>query len=209
MNVDPKDRVDRLRRAEPRRKPDDDPERRIPPSQYLTTKFPVLTHGYTPRVKTDRWRLRVFGAVAAEIEWTWDEFVALPQVDITADFHCVTRWSQLDNIWTGIPIGEVIQRVDLAPDAQYVTVHAHGQYTTNLPVADLFEDDVLFAHSWNHAPLTAEHGGPMRLVVPKLYAWKSAKWVNGLEFTTHDRAGFWEKAGYHDRGNPWKEERFS
>jgi len=160
-------------------------------------------------VNTDRWRFRVFGEVAAETEWTWDEFTSLPQVDIRSDFHCVTRWSQLDNIWTGIAIAEVINRIDLSQEARYVTVHAYGQYTTNLPVADLLEEDVLFAHSWNGAPLSIEHGGPMRLIVPKLYAWKSAKWVNGLEFMSHDRRGFWEEAGYHDRGDPWKEERFN
>lgn len=209
MNGDPRDRVDRLRRADPRRTPDEDPEGRIPPGQYLTTKFPVLTHGRTPKVSTDRWQLRVFGAVAEEVTWDWDAFNALPQVEITSDFHCVTRWSQLDNTWTGISISEVVNHIQILADARYVTVHAHGQYTTNLPLADLLDEEVLFAHSWNGKPLTPEHGGPMRLVVPKLYAWKSAKWVEALEFMTHDRRGFWEEAGYHDRGDPWKEQRFN
>jgi DMSO/TMAO reductase YedYZ molybdopterin-dependent catalytic subunit len=151
----------------------------------------------------------VFGAVAEEVTWDWDAFNALPQVEITSDFHCVTRWSQLDNTWTGISISEVVNHIQILADARYVTVHAHGHYTTNLPLADLLDEEVLFAHSWNGKPLTPEHGGPMRLVVPKLYAWKSAKWVEALEFMTHDRRGFWEEAGYHDRGDPWKEQRFN
>jgi len=209
MNIDPKKRVDRLRSANPRRKPDEDPEGRIPPGQYLTEKFPVLTHGGTRKINPERWRMKVYGAVVREVEWTYDSFMALPQVDITADFHCVTRWSQLDNVWTGVPIGEVMKQVELAADVRYVMVHAYGQYETNLPLTALLEEDVLFAHSWNGEPLTADHGGPMRLVVPKLYAWKSAKWVHGLEFMVNDRPGFWEQAGYHNNGDPWTEERFN
>ena len=209
MKQDPQKRVDTRRRATPRRRPDADPEGRIPPGQYLTDKFPVLTHGPTPTIDLETWRFRAFGLVESEITWTYTEFMALPQIEITTDFHCVTRWSQLDNTWQGVPIGEVINRLTIQPEAQYVMVHAFGGYTTNLPLADLLEDDVLFAHSRNGAPLSSEHGGPLRLVVPRLYAWKSAKWANGLEFMAHDRPGFWEAAGYHNHGDPWEEERFN
>ena len=209
MNVDPKQRVDKLRRANPKRKPDEDPENRVPPGQYLTDKFPVLTHGPTPKVNLERWQFQVYGSVSEEVSWSYDDFTALPQIEITTDFHCVTRWSQLDNVWQGVPITEVIKQIGILKEAQYVMVHAYGGYTTNLPLVDLIDDDVLFAHSHNGEPLSAEHGGPLRLVVPKLYAWKSAKWVNGLEFMPHDRPGFWEGYGYHNHGDPWTEERFS
>lgn len=209
MSIDPEDRVNRLKRANPRRKPDDDPEGRIPPGQYLTEKFPVLTKGPTPNVNLDRWRFRLFGNVAADVELTWAEFADLPRVTITSDFHCVTRWSLLDSTWEGVHVREVVRVADILASTRFVMVHAYGQYTTNLPLADLIDDDVLFADTWNGEPLSRDHGGPLRLVVPKLYAWKSAKWVNGLEFLEHDQRGYWEQAGYHDRGDPWKEERFS
>ena len=202
-------RVDRLRTAFPRRKPDDDPDGRLPPGQYLTKKFPVLTSGTTPKASIEYWRFSVTGLVQNEFTWSYDEFMAMPQVELTADFHCVTRWSQLDNLWTGIPVAEVLKRIDVKPEAQFVMVSAHGGYTTNLPLNDFADDDVLFAHSRNGEPLSREHGWPLRLIVPKLYAWKSAKWVNGLDFMAVDRPGFWEGYGYHNHGDPWKEERFS
>lgn len=209
MNIDPKQRVDKLRQANPKRKPDADPENRIPPGQYLTDKFPVLTHGPTPKLNLTTWKFRILGLVDNKISWTYQEFLSLPQIDLTTDFHCVTRWSQLDNTWTGVPIAEVMKHVIVQPEAQYVMVHAHGGYTTNLPLIDLLEDDVIFAHSRNGEPLSPDHGWPLRLVVPKLYAWKSAKWVTGLEFMPHDKPGFWETAGYHNHGDPWTEERFN
>ena len=207
--MNPEDRVDRLKRTQPRRQPDEDPEGRIPPGQYLTKKFPVLTKGPTPTLDLDRWRLRLFGNVTEEVVFSWEEFSELPRVTITTDFHCVTRWSLLDCTWEGVHIRDVVARVEVLSSTRYVMVHGYGQYTTNLPVADLIDEDVLFAHSWNGEPLSKNHGGPIRLVVPKLYAWKSTKWVNGLEFLTHNQRGYWEQAGYHDRGDPWKEERFS
>ena len=209
MNSDPNDRVEKLKRSTPRRTPDEDPEGRIPPGQYLTEKFPVLTKGPTPNLNLDRWQFRLFGNVAEETTLSFDDFMTLPQVTIKTDFHCVTRWSMLDCTWEGIYIRDIIDKVDIVSSTRFVMIHAYGQYTTNLPLADLIDDDVLFAHTWNGELLTKEHGGPLRLVVPKLYAWKSAKWVNGLEFVEYDRLGFWEQAGYHDRGDPWKEERFS
>jgi DMSO/TMAO reductase YedYZ molybdopterin-dependent catalytic subunit len=207
--IDPKTRVDRLKRANPTRKPDLDTEGRVPPGQYLTEKFPVLTHGPTPKVDPARWQFRIFGLVAEDILWTYEEFMALPQVDLTSDFHCVTRWSQLDNTWTGVPITEIVTRIGIRREAKYVMVHAYGGYTTNLPLVDLLSEDVIFAHSRNGEPLSADHGWPLRLIVPKLYAWKSAKWVNALEFMAEDQAGFWEGYGYHNHGDPWTEERFS
>jgi DMSO/TMAO reductase YedYZ molybdopterin-dependent catalytic subunit len=209
LNINPEDRVNKLRRAEPRRKPDKDPEGRIPPGQYLTEKFPVLTTGPTPKVNLDRWRLRLWGNVAQEVEFTHPQFQDLPRVTIVSDFHCVTRWSMLDSTWEGVHIREIINQIDIVSSTRFVMVHAYGQYTTNLPLADLIDEDVLFATHWNGEPLSIEHGGPVRLVVPKLYAWKSAKWVNGLEFLEYDEPGYWEQAGYHDHGAPWKEERFS
>jgi DMSO/TMAO reductase YedYZ molybdopterin-dependent catalytic subunit len=209
MSIDPKERVEKLKRANPTRKPDQDPENRVPPGQYLTEKFPVLTHGPTPKVNPERWQFRVYGLVAEDVAWTYKEFLALPQIELTTDFHCVTRWSQLDNTWTGVSITELIKHIGIQRDSQYVMVHAYGGYTTNLPLVDLLSDDVIFAHSRNGEPLSAEHGWPLRLIVPKLYAWKSAKWINGLEFMALDRTGFWEGYGYHNHGDPWTEERFS
>ena len=209
MKPNAEDRVDRLKRAQPSRDPDNDPEGRIPPGQYLTEKFPVLSKGPTPNIDLERWQFRIFGNVANEVVLNYQEFTDLPQVTITTDFHCVTRWSMLDSTWEGIPIREVIDRVDILSSSKFVMVQAYGQYTTNLPLSDLIDEDVLFAHSWNGEPLSSEHGGPLRLVVPKLYAWKSAKWVNGLEFLENDQPGYWEQAGYHKHGDPFKEERFS
>ncbi len=207
MDPDPFKRVARLRAAEPRRKPGEND--RLPPGQHLTDKFPVLTYGSTPHVPKDRWRLRVTGLVEEALVWTYEDLAAMPQADITADFHCVTRWSQLDNAWTGVPIREAMSRVRLKPEAGFVMVHGYGGYTTNLHLEDFLDDDVLLAHSRNGEPLSGEHGGPLRLIVPKRYAWKSAKWINGLEFMAQDRPGFWESCGYHMRGDPWAEERFS
>ncbi len=207
MELNPFKRVARLRAADPKRKPDEND--RLPPGQYLTDKFPVLTHGPTQRVPKDRWRFKVFGLVEEEIAWTYDDILAMPQVEITADFHCVTRWSQLDNRWKGVSIHEVMGRIRPRPEARFVTIHGYGGYTTNLPLDELADDDVLLAHTRNGESLSAEHGGPLRLIVPKLYAWKSAKWVNGLEFMASDRPGFWESYGYHMHGDPWTEERFS
>ena len=184
-------------------------QERLPPRQRLAKRWPVLTHGETPLIEMDAWRLRLFGEVEKSIVFTWDDVLAMPQTDVRADMHCVTRWSKLDNVWRGVSIREILGRVRLKPSARFVLVHAYGGYTTNLPLAVLDDDDVLLAHSHNGEPLTPEHGYPLRLVVPKRYAWKSAKWVNGLEFIPHDQPGFWERNGYHNDGDPWKEERYS
>ena len=181
---------------------------KAPPGQFLTEKFPVLTYGPTPKIDTKEWRFRVFGLVEEELELDWKEFLALPQVTLAADFHCVTQWSRLDNTWQGIPFSEVMKRIKPKPEGKFVMVHCYGGYTTNLELEALLEEDVLFAHTHDGKLLPADHGGPLRLVVPKLYGWKSAKWVNGLEFIEHNEAGFWEMRGYNMHGDPWKEERF-
>ncbi|MFN7941789.1 MAG: sulfite oxidase-like oxidoreductase [Thermoanaerobaculia bacterium] len=182
---------------------------RVPPGQYVTAKWPVLTHGPTPTFDPAIWRLRLYGAVAEERRWTAAEFGALPRVRVTADFHCVTRFSTLDNAWEGVATRDIARQAKLAPDAAHVLVHCYGGYTTNLPLEDFLSERALFADTWNGAPLPADHGGPLRLVVPHLYAWKSAKWVKSVEFLTEEKRGFWEENGYHTYGDPWREQRFS
>lgn len=186
----------------------DDWRDRLPPGQHLTQKWPVLHYGSIPEIDLATWRLRLFGEVEEEVELTWDEFMALPQTTRTNDIHCVTGWSRLDNTWTGVTIPDLMKLVRLKPTATHVMVHAYGGYTTNLPLEEFLREDVLLAHSHDGQPLTPEHGWPLRLVVPQLYFWKSAKWVRGIEFMAGDRPGFWERYGYHNHGDPWKEERF-
>ncbi len=179
-----------------------------PPGQFVTERFPVLTFGPTPRISLDDWQFKIFGLVDEEITLDWKQFNDLPQVTLDAEFHCVTQWSKLQNTWEGILFTDVMKLVTPKPEAKYVMAHCYGGYTTNVALDVLDDDDVLFAHSHDGAPLTPEHGGPMRLVVPKRYGWKSAKWVSGIEFMAEDEPGFWEMRGYHMEGDPWKEERF-
>ena len=181
---------------------------RVPPGQYLTEKFPVLTYGPTPRFDPKTWGFRVFGLVEQELVLTHEQFMSLPKIKVTADFHCVTQWSRLNNEWEGVSFQEIMKLIKPRPEANYVMLHCDGGYTTNLPLQDLLEPSVLFASRHDGQPLHPDHGGPLRLVVPKLYGWKSAKWVRGLEFMAKDKPGFWEARGYHMRGNPWREERF-
>jgi DMSO/TMAO reductase YedYZ molybdopterin-dependent catalytic subunit len=182
---------------------------KLPAGQHVTLKFPVLTYGATQYISTKDWRLTFDGLVEKPLTLNWEQFMALPQVTITADFHCVTRWSMLDKTWTGVPVKEVLKLIVPKPTAKAVMVHCYGGYTTNLTLNILNDDDVLLCHSWEGAPLTPEHGGPCRLLVPKRYAWKSAKWIARLEFLPEDRPGFWEQNGYSMSADPWKEERFS
>jgi len=182
---------------------------RVPPGQYTTDKWPILTYGGTPRVDPETWTFRISGLVAAERVFSWQEFQALPRVRITADFHCVTRFSTLDNAWEGVATLELLRHVQVGPEASHVLVHCYGGYTTNLPLEDFLSARALLADRHNGKPLPIDHGGPVRLVVPHLYAWKSAKWVNGVELLSEDRRGFWEENGYHTYGDPWQEERFS
>ena len=179
-----------------------------PPGQFVTERFPVLTFGPTPRINLDDWQFKIFGLVDNEITLDWKQFNDLPQVTLDAEFHCVTQWSKLENTWEGILFTDVMKLVTPKPEAKYVMAHCYGGYTTNVALDVLVDDDVMFAHSHDGAPLTPEHGGPMRLVVPKRYGWKSAKWVSGIEFMAEDEPGFWETRGYHMEGDPWKEERF-
>ncbi len=182
--------------------------RPAPPGQYVTAKFPVLSYKDTPKIDMATWRFRAFGLVEHEASFTWEQFMDMPQVALTRDFHCVTQWSRLDNLWKGVPFREVMQRIQPKPEAKFVMVHCYGGYTTNLPLEVLLSEDVLFAHRHDGKPLEPDHGGPMRLVVPSRYGWKSAKWVNGLEFMAQDEPGFWERMGYNMNADPWKEERF-
>jgi DMSO/TMAO reductase YedYZ molybdopterin-dependent catalytic subunit len=184
------------------------PEDGVPPGQFVTEKFPVLTFGSAPNVDPSEWRMRVSGLVQSEQTMDWDEFTALDRVTLDAEFHCVTQWSRLVNTWEGVPIRAVLDAVKPLPEARYVMVHCYGGYSTNISLDVLDDDDVLFAYRHDGQQLPREHGGPLRLVVPKRYAWKSAKWVNGLEFLAEDEAGFWEVRGYHMEGDPWKEQRF-
>lgn len=182
---------------------------RIPPGQTLTQKFPVLTYGPTPTVQAEEVRFQVWGQVEATKEWSWDELMALPQSDLTADFHCVTRWSKLEVQWRGVRVLDLMEQVQLKPGAKAVMLHCYGGYTTNLLLDDFLRPENLLAHTLFGQPIPREHGGPLRLIVPHLYAWKSAKWLRGFEFLDREALGFWEVNGYHRRGDPWKEERFS
>ena len=184
-------------------------EGRLPPGQSLTLKWPVLHYGSVPRFDPERWDFRVYGAVDAPVRWTWSEFNALPKVKRHSDFHCVTRWSRFDNDWEGVAFREVLEGVKLKAGARYVLVHAEQGFTANVPLADLDREEVLLATHHDGQPLSPEHGHPLRLIVPHLYAWKSVKWVRGIEFLDQDAPGFWEQNGYHMYGDPWREQRFS
>jgi len=182
-------------------------EGRLPPGQSATLKWPVLHYAEVPTFDAAAWEFRTQGLVEMPLRLNWEEFTKLPRVQVTADFHCVTRWSRFDNRWEGVPFRAVHGLTRPKAEASHVLVHAAEGYTTNVPLGDLLEENVLFAFSHDGAPLTPEHGAPLRLIVPKLYAWKSAKWVTGLEFLAQDRLGFWEENGYHRYGDPFKEQR--
>jgi len=189
--------------------PDTERENRVPPGQRSTEKWPILHYGAVSHVDLTTWTFTISGLVKEQRKLSYGEFTSLPQVKVISDVHCVTGWSKLDNLWEGVSTGVVRELVDILPEARFVMVHAAAGFTTNLSLADFFESDVLFALKHNGEPLTREHGYPVRLVVPRLYFWKSAKWVTGVEFMARDKPGFWESAGYHNRGDPWKEERYS
>ena len=185
------------------------PANRVPPGQQLTQKWPVLTYGATPRFDPRTWTFRCFGLVEQEVTWTWEQFLRLPRVEITSDVHCVTHWSLLDNRWEGVRIRELLKHVRIKPEAVAVMIHADPDYTTNLLLNELIDDDVLLALKHNDRDIEPDHGGPCRLVVPKLYFWKSAKWVRAFEFMDVNAPGFWEENGYHMHADPWNEERYS
>ena len=200
-------RVERLKRVA--NVPKTPQGERVPPGQFLTERFPVLHYGETPHYPTlEAWDLRVFGLVKQPKTFTWAELTALPLKTQTVDIHCVTRWSKLDTTWTGVPWREFIQHFEILPQATHVMAHCENDFTTNIALDVLDDEDTLLAFQYGGQPLEPDHGYPLRLLVPKKYFWKSAKWLRGLELMAGDRPGFWERAGYHMRGDPWKEERF-
>jgi DMSO/TMAO reductase YedYZ molybdopterin-dependent catalytic subunit len=181
---------------------------RLPPGQYLTEKWPVLHYGSVPRVDLATWTLTLSGLVKSPATLTYAEFKALPRRTLKTDVHCVTRWSLLDSTWEGVPVSEVMKLVERQPSATHVMVHGENGYTTNLALEDFLRDENMLVDTRDGEPISPEHGWPVRLFVPHLYFWKSAKWVRGLEFMAGDRPGFWEKFGYHMHGDPWQEERY-
>jgi DMSO/TMAO reductase YedYZ molybdopterin-dependent catalytic subunit len=179
---------------------------RIPPGQYLTDDFPVLSAGPTPRTPLDQWSLKIDGAIDEPRLWSWSEFLALPSETFTVDIHCVTKWSKLETRWTGVPVDVLLDGVESA--AEFVTAWCDGGYTTNVPLEDLAGGRAWVAYQYDGEPLEPEHGGPARLLVPHLYFWKSAKWLRGMTLTVDDEPGFWETYGYHNYGDPWREQRY-
>ena len=190
--------------------PDTRREDRVPPGQSRTRKWPVLDAGGPPHIDMDRWRFQIDGLVAAPCGWSWDEFQKLPRIKVFSDFHCVTRWSRLGNLWEGVSVKELLRLAGgPLPNARFVLAYGYDfGWTTNMPLEDFLVDDALVALTHDGEPISVEHGGPARLIVPRLYAWKSAKWVKGIELLEQDRPGFWERNGYHMHGDPWSEERF-
>jgi DMSO/TMAO reductase YedYZ molybdopterin-dependent catalytic subunit len=185
----------------------DDGGGRVPPGQYLVDGFPVLSAGPTPRTPLADWDFTVVGELDAPRRWTWDELHALPSETVTADLHCVTKWSKLDTVWEGVSLDVLLEGV--ASEAEFATAFCDGGYTTNLPLDDLLGGRAWIATAYDGEPLEPEHGGPARLLVPHLYLWKSAKWVRGLRLSLEDEPGFWESLGYHAYGDPWKEQRYA
>jgi DMSO/TMAO reductase YedYZ molybdopterin-dependent catalytic subunit len=179
---------------------------RLPPGQYLTRDFPVLSAGPTPHTPLDEWTFLISGEVDQPVSWTWEELLALPAETPTVDIHCVTKWSKLDTRWKGVSLDTLLENVET--EAEYVTAWCDGGYTTNLPLQDVTDGKAWIAYEYDGAPLEPEHGGPARLLVPHLYFWKSAKWIRGLALTLEDEPGFWEVYGYHNYGDPWREQRY-
>ena len=190
-----------------RRQGPEAPSDRVPPGQYVTRDFPVLSAGPTPQIPEAEWRFEVTGQVDKPRNWTWQEFSELPREDIHVDIHCVTKWSKLDTTWRGVSVDTLLDGVETAAD--YVMAHSYGGYTTNLPLEDLTGGKAWVAFEYDGQPLPPEHGGPARLLVPHLYFWKSAKWVRAIELRDTDDPGFWEGFGYHIYGDPWREQRYS
>ncbi len=200
MNSDPGPADNRV---SPRREP------RLPPGQVLTDKWPVLHHGSVPSTDLSNWDFRVSGAVETPVRIDWKQFQALPRVTVLSDIHCVTRWSRYDNRWSGVAVRTLVERAAPRTEGRFAVVHAEQGYTANLPLSELLENDALLADQHDGQPLTLEHGWPLRLVIPRRYFWKSAKWVRGIELVREDQPGFWERNGYHNDADPWREERFS
>jgi DMSO/TMAO reductase YedYZ molybdopterin-dependent catalytic subunit len=179
----------------------------LPPGQYLVRDFPVLSAGPTPRITPDTWEFRIVAETGEQRTWDWAAFRALPAVDVTVDLHCVTKWSKLGTAWRGVSVDVLVEGIETS--AEYALVLSYGGYTTNLPLRDLLDGQAWLAFAYDGSDLTPEHGGPVRLLVPHLYLWKSAKWVRGIDLRTTEQRGFWEQLGYHDYGDPWREQRYS
>lgn len=184
-------------------------EARLPPGQHLVKNWPVLDLGRQPDVSRERWRLKIHGLVERPVTLDWAAFMALPQKMIRSDIHCVTTWSRYDNDWTGVATLDLLDAVEPRAEAAFLMLHGYDGYTTNVPLADFASAGALLAHSWQGKPLTRDHGAPVRLIVPHLYFWKSAKWIAAIEVLGADKPGYWEENGYHMRGDPWTEERYS
>jgi DMSO/TMAO reductase YedYZ molybdopterin-dependent catalytic subunit len=182
---------------------------RVPPGQRLVTDFPVLHAGPVIRVDRTSWRLRLFGLLTPGLTLDWNGLLSLPSTEQTCDIHCVTGWSKLDTHWRGVRVSQLLSHQQVLPEARHAVIRAEGSWTTNLPLEELLRDDVLLAYEYDGRPLSAEHGGPVRLLVPRLYLWKSAKWPVEIELTTDERLGYWEVRGYHALGDPWLEQRYS
>lgn len=181
---------------------------RLPPGQYETRDFPVLSFGPTQRIDKKDWKLKIWG-LADTTEWSWDEINALPQTDIHTDIHCVTKWSKFDTNWSGVLLDEIMKQTKVKENANHLIAHSYDGYTTNVPLEDIKGLQAMVALRYEGEEIEPEHGGPVRLLVPHLYFWKSAKWLTGLEFVDHDEPGFWETKGYHNYGDPWKEQRYT
>jgi len=191
------------------RRPPPETSGRIPPGQSLTTDFPVLSAGPTPRVDLASWSFTLKVGPKRLASWNWDEFNALPQIEVRADIHCVTKWSKIDTTWRGVSIDELLSAAGVAAPTRFLLAHSYDGYSTNVPTEDVVGGKGMIALTYDGEPLAPEHGGPARLLVPHLYFWKSAKWVNALQFTERDEAGFWELRGYHMYGDPWREQRYT
>jgi DMSO/TMAO reductase YedYZ molybdopterin-dependent catalytic subunit len=192
-----------------RRDPEAAKANRVPPGQYITKDFPVLSAGPTPRTRLEQWSFTIEGLVKEPAKWSWEEFLKLPAQTYVVDISCVTKWTKLDMKWKGVSVDTLFEHVELDPKAAFLTAFCDGGYTTNLPLPDVVNGQAFVAYEYDDKPLAPEHGGPARLVVPHLYFWKSAKWVRGLRLMEKDKSGFWESLGYNNHGDPWKEERYS
>ena len=191
-----------VRDARPRRE-------RLPPGQHLTAGWPVLDLGIHPDIALEQWRLTIGGPVEQPLSWSWNDLLEQPHVRVVSDFHCVTTWSTFDNEWVGVPFRHIVDLVRPKPEAAFLSFTAYDGYSTNLPLEACLDDDVLLARSWNGQPLSREHGGPVRMIIPKRYAWKGAKWIKQIEFLPHDRKGYWEVRGYSNTALPWEEDRYA
>lgn len=190
-------------------KPKREKDKRLPPGQYETKDFPVLSLGPTPQISKSDWSLKIFGLVEHEIELDWEKINTFPQKNVVKDIHCVTKWSKFDTNWKGVDLEDIISIVKVKKEATHIIAYSYDGYTTNLPMEDILNGKAMVALEYDGQDIEAKHGGPARLLVPHLYFWKSAKWLKGIEFVDADQPGFWEKRGYHNYGNPWKEQRYT